>query len=201
MKKSRKNNVFIVLLLCCKAEKRVWTTLEVRLGYGVREQPSLIIIYGMTEMYYSCNYVHVFFYIYYKYNVETFMYTKIDFYRTRVLAEYSITSYIYVTESVRTTAEVCVVMTEEVWVPQSLTDEAMDQNAPSKLEQTCISGLPWATSLKGEFTQKWKCCHQLLTMNCFLLWNTKAEIWRTAFVRTEEVNRVQKFHAPKSTSF
>lgn len=75
--------------------------------------------------------------------------TNIYFYRTRVLAEYSITSYIYVTESVRTTAEVCVVMTEEVWVPQSLTDEAMDQNAPSKLEQTCISGLPWATSLKG----------------------------------------------------
>jgi len=36
MKKSRKNNVFIVLLLCCKAEKRVRTTLEVRLGYGVK---------------------------------------------------------------------------------------------------------------------------------------------------------------------
>jgi len=81
MKKSRKNNVFIVLLLCCKTEKRVRTTLEVRLGYGVREQPSLIIIHGITEMYYSYNYVHVFFYIYYKYNVETFMYTKINFYQ------------------------------------------------------------------------------------------------------------------------
>lgn len=37
--------------------------------------------------------------------------THIYFYHTPALAEYSITSYIYVTVSLRTTAEVCVAMT------------------------------------------------------------------------------------------
>lgn len=37
--------------------------------------------------------------------------THIYFYHTPALAEYSITSYIYVTESLRTTAKVCVAMT------------------------------------------------------------------------------------------
>lgn len=87
-------------------------------------------------------------------------------------------------------------MTEEVWVPQSLTDEAVDQNAPSKLEQTCISD-----PLIGIVHTKMK----LAVIN-YLQWivffcRTQKQIFEELFfVCTEEVNGVQNFQAPKSTS-